>query len=1053
MITVDSLQSETSFTRRIELLNQALTNFNNNTLEKPKHLLQYLESEMDSTSSPDWYDACKKTLLELGVSLENTTVESPCPSSAESHHFFAELLDDKVSSDHNYPGEVNVRESSEIIQDADSENIIRDIRTYLELDPKQKIRAITDFQSENIANIREFLLQAILKENCEDVLAAQLLSLPKFFDNDDHRLNAVISLLGKNLYHHAESVSLNAMKSLQFYAHNESSSIREKLCRVFFKACDHRIEPIRKSCQKLLLQVNSEIAAEWLSLKFNACRLPDHLNALSVYSSWPEYEILREQAELRLHRLESTAFTLESNTAYLAVSDQDLDHARSSKFKVTTQWVSTIAQFIKLESLSILGFSMAFNLILMILASVTFYKIIESDLQHAQASDLQTISKEQNDLQKDFDQRDVVISELRAKIASLEKSDTHAFQLLMDQYTKVRGTINTESMRDFMNNAYEFNLRFPRSEFLSGLNPILVDVTKTFNKYVFASMDKDDNQLASDELMQSLRLSMTLSQLLINHDASFSKIIPEVDRRTTFLNQFVQYLDSFHNSLDQGQFEQASNHLEKIKQLSPEREHEDLYQQLASSKYADKLDEIMSLIRRASELSESQGYGSSPHMLFCMYRIHHELGLKSKANRYLNQILNLKPLKQVFSDPDQFFKHLKYLQTTVRPEVMGSFMADCTEAALQIDVDTYGSQARALALIAKFQMQLGDFNMAQVALNKIVLKTDFYDTNSSIIKAHAMLELWRLNPLINQQEVLIQMSKMTPEIFGTNLLKTYAVLEKYDQLIQLAPKVSDLDLKDLVTTLAKQRSYDIAFKLLEDKDLNVNSSMIRASLNALGQGMLNNDQPEKIDELISRIQALKSDFYDPAEAYGVELGIARVRYYISKNNLAEARQLLVDIRASLEGEVKTTVELTRQIAGTLHLSQGYQALQDKNEALKVYEASLQLIKKIPDTESNLVDLKRPLFNELINALSANGYAQQVKKTGLELREYAQGFQEAFVKNHNHLRELALSYAQSGLIKDLKNTLIEIEKSHVKTDLKPIALSEIYLEGALNYSNI
>lgn len=1025
---LDKLNSAKSLQDSLNILQTIESELPNLSQKELRQTFDYLQAEIDSTASTEWYSSCKSLMAKIKVMLED----------------FSDSYDEFIVDDSDSLFEKEVpSEGTDLSFSQD--NLIRDIRTYFELTPSERIKVFSDLSGDSIPYIKEFYLQAIIKESSPKVLEKQLLFLPTFFEPHHQQINAVISTLERQLSHSNNSVVMASLQSLIFYSDFDSSPHR--ISDILIKACDHKSESVAKACQQILLRDKVDLARRWLEGKFNSCKTEDDLNELKIYSEWPSYEDFCEIVRNRI--LHSEIEPIESNEE-LGEQLSENHGTNFSSSSLSADIAEKISEFIKTKTRLILWISLICNILLIVgITGVLFFKdqvnvkSVKNEIAIGNFANNETNAME-------IKKRDVLISDLRAKIEKLEQSDRRAYETLMSFYGQIRNSAGLDQVNDFLNKGYSFCLKYPDSELRPELQKLLTPVIEQFSSDLFKFMDENDHGLSSDDLMNQMRLLKVISELFANKESSLSTLASSADRRIRYLASYNQKLKDFYLSLEKRNFEKASIQLEAIRSLSGDREHTDLYQKLASTRYAEKLDDFVGLVERSKILSEKNGYDGSPYLIAWMYKINNEIGYKSKANRFLKQIKDFKYPRALFDDPNRLLRDLNYLGQTVSTEFLEPFLLNCTKTALEMDVDTYGSQAEALATIARAQINLKNFDLAELALNKIILKTDFYDTNSSIIKGHAQLDLWRSKPDLVNETITKQMSRMKPEVFGTNLLRAYAAREKYDDLMKLLPKVPDLKLSDLIETLARKKQYALAREIIDSKTLKLSDDSRSEAFKTLGLQMLINDDISGVNEILNRLQTIPRSSIIFNGIHAIELAIDRIRYFTDKKLLSEAQKSLEVVRKQLEGEVNSTTGLVSQILGMIQLAKGYQLINDKSEGLKVYEAALQLIKKIPDTEENLLEYKRPLFNQLIEALSKSGFESQLKKTGLELYDYAEGFREAFIANRVHRKELAISYARAGIIDGLRKTLIELEKDYERSNPEIIELSETYLECALNY---
>lgn len=1025
---IEKLNSAKSMQDKLNILHVFESELLDLSEQDLRQTLEYLQAEIDSTTSSDWYASCKALTAKI-----KTFLEAPSDS-------YDEFIVD--NSDSQFEAEESAKFND---QSFPPDALIRDIRTYFELSPSDRISAISDLTSESMPYIKEFYLQAMVKESSPQVLEKQILDLPTFFEPHHHQISAVISLLERQLSHANSSVAIASVKLLLFYSDFDSSA--QKASDILIKACDHKSDTVAIFCQKILLKQKVELATRWLERKFIACNREDDLNDLEVYSDWPSYDVYIETARNRILHSEMESIDSGDELPQQLNKDQVTIFSSGSS---SDDALDNIIEFIKSKTDLILWTSLICNIFLFTgMTGIFLFGDQNGSKSSKNALEIEDFSSDDNNV-VEIKKRDLLIADLRSKIAELEQSDRYAYEKLLNLHGQIRNTSRLDQINDFLNQGYDFHLKYPDSKLRSELHKILVPMIKQYSSDLFKNMDENDHGLASDALMNQMKLVKIFAELLAKTDSSFLTVASSADQRIQYLGSYHQKLKDFYLSLEKRSFEKALVHLEAIKALSNQREHTDLYQKLASARYAEKLDDFMSIIKRSKELSEKNGYEGSPYLISWMYKINNEIGFKSKANRFLKQLRDFKSPKELFDDPQRLLRDLNYLGQTVSTKFLESYLLNCTQTALEIDVDTYGSQAEALATIARAQINLRDFDSAELALNRIILKTDFYDTNSSIIKGHAQLDLWRAKPNLADEGITNRMSRMKPEVFGTNLLRAYAAREKYDEVMKLLPNVTDLKLSDLVETLAKKKKYTLVREIIESKTLKLTEDSKSEALKTLGLQMLLNDDLSGIDEILNRLNTISGSSKALNGIHAIELAIARVKYFVEKNSSSEAQNSLDTVRTKLEGEFNTTADLVSQILGMIELAKGYALIKDKSEELKVYEAALQLIKKIPDTEENLLEFKRPLFNRLITALSETGYSSQLKKTGLELYDYAEGFGEAFIANRIHRKELAISYAKAGLIDSLKKTLLALEKDYDGSNPEIIELSEIYLECALNY---
>jgi len=651
------------------------------------------------------------------------------------------------------------------------------------------------------------------------------------------------------------------------------------------------------------------------------------------------------------------------------------------------------------------------------------------------------------------------LSKYKEAVERLEKSDKHLFSNVVEKFTRAQESRRLDHWKMAVILCRDFLLKHPQSEYKGRATGMMQSSLEEYLQKLLSYLSDDAGALGSRDNLEGLRLVLrSIEQGIASmgeefRNATISRCEMLAREWSEKLKTYQNSLSLFYASMDSGDFEKAGSLLDEIQDDFSGYSFDDLQQDYVKLRFSTKIKWIERFIARGKQLRTDDGDDGNPYHIFSLYSIHNKVGLKSRAALYLQQFVGFQPVKALFDQPEYFLDSVLRLQKDhpQKPEIPEDFLGRCLEYARTMDVDALGTRARGMSVVARAFAATGQAQIAYGILNEIVLKTEFYDTSASEIKARALLALLPKYPPAKKSAHLIQLQKMDVTKFQESLLEAYVALGEYRKPLELAKQLESFRVSRLASAYAHAGQYERIEELLQFCSRSPEGTEYERKLLwfEVAKAYVKDQRFSEARLLLPKLVTTR-----PTEDLRYLTLEPRMRAILAEEmgKLGKKREALGVIKTGVDNLKKLSAEVDWLIV-KIHtmrvLAQAYKDIGMSFEASRLAMAAFYLVEKIPNTEPNLYLVKHPFFTRLIESGKDFLSREDLSKVGLKMREYMQAYEGFFIKEPKEYPSFSLALARAGLIQESQDLLEVMAEKELRSDLSKV--SEAYLEAALAYS--
>ncbi|MCJ8346609.1 hypothetical protein MJH12_13785, partial [bacterium] len=492
--------------------------------------------------------------------------------------------------------------------------------------------------------------------------------------------------------------------------------------------------------------------------------------------------------------------------------------------------------------------------------------------------------------------------------------------------------------------------------------------------------------------------------------------------------KFEKYETEIIQLISAKNFQMAKSKLSDLKKLNPNSNYLTLSEELKQNEIGSKLVFVEECIQKAKRLRVLDEDDGNPYYQLQLIITLSQAGKDSIVKELWQEFNKNENYSFLMNYPEKLLEDVVIpMSQLTQKELLKELLLNCVQVLDALNLDSNGTKVIAMTHVIKAYDHLKDDQMVDSLLDKVTIKTEFFDANALQDLSLGIFSL--MNQLSRHHSVQVQrlLKSMSVTSYPTEVAQTLVYLKQFDQAFAMITEYKNLRIADLALIFAQKSQGKLALECVNflTKTEDENDPELQKVISMVSMALIKNNLLKESNQLTKLLIATSSDWDIQYLAYKVlNQQIYAVSTFRTSQNSIEARKILKSIRQDIASLYLDPSFIRSRVISIFALSKAYFEIGRYQESWDLLNASQLLLEKVPNNKDNLTKLKKPILLEIcqiyskfnlwmkqgkirVKSLNTKQVQDGLKRTVLKMNRIFSRYQGDFIESALDIHNLAM----------------------------------------------